>query len=68
MTSPLHSVEGVFNGVLLHGTMTGDVMFYGRGAGSLPTASAVVADIIDCGSQNGCSKTAPVGGQHRPVC
>lgn len=56
MTSPLHSVEGVFNGVLLHGTMTGDVMFYGRGAGSLPTASAVVADIIDCGSQNGCSK------------
>ncbi len=51
MTNPLYSVEGVFNGVLLHGTMTGDVMFYGRGAGSLPTASAVVADIIECGSK-----------------
>jgi homoserine dehydrogenase len=56
MSSPLYSVEGVFNGVLLHGTMTGDVMFYGRGAGSLPTASAVVADIIECGSKHSCNK------------
>ena len=56
MTNPLYSVEGVFNGVLLHGSMTGDVMFYGRGAGSLPTASAVVADIIECAAGSGCGK------------
>ncbi len=53
MTNPLYAVEGVYNGVLLHGTMTGDVMFYGRGAGSLPTASAVVSDIVDCGCKIG---------------
>ena len=43
----LAGVEDVFNGLLLHGSATGDVMFYGQGAGKLPTASAVVADIID---------------------
>lgn len=41
------SVNDVFNAVLLHGDYVGDVMFYGRGAGKLPTASAVVADVID---------------------
>ncbi len=41
------SVNGVFNAILLHGDSVGDVMFYGRGAGKLPTASAVVADVID---------------------
>ncbi|MBE7040056.1 MAG: homoserine dehydrogenase [Ruminococcaceae bacterium] len=41
------SVNGVFNAILLHGDYVGDVMFYGRGAGKLPTASAVVADVID---------------------
>ena len=41
------SVNGVFNAILLHGDYVGDVMFYGRGVGKLPTASAVVADIID---------------------
>lgn len=44
---PLANVEDVFNAVLVKGNMVGDVMFYGRGAGKLPTASAVVADIID---------------------
>lgn len=44
---PLSSVEDVFNGILIKGDAIGDVMFYGRGAGKLPTASAVVADVID---------------------
>lgn len=54
---PLASVEDVFNSVLVKGTVTGDVMFYGRGAGRLPTASAVVADVVDI-VRNGC-KNAP---------
>ena len=37
----------MFNGILVRGDALGDVMFYGRGAGSLPTASAVVSDVID---------------------
>lgn len=41
------SVEGVMNGIIVRGNAIGDVMFYGAGAGKLPTASAVVADIID---------------------
>ncbi len=45
---PLAGIEDVFNGVFINGNAVGDVMFYGRGAGKLPTASAVVADIIDC--------------------
>ena len=45
--SPLYSVNGVFNSVFVHGNMLGDAMFYGSGAGKLPTASAVVADVID---------------------
>lgn len=43
---PLYSVDGVMNAVFVKGNMVGDLMFYGAGAGSLPTASAVVADII----------------------
>ncbi len=46
--SQLASVDDVFNGILVRGDATGDVVFYGKGAGKLPTASAVVADIIDC--------------------
>ena len=38
----------MFNGILVRGDATGDVVFYGKGAGKLPTASAVVADVIDC--------------------
>lgn len=44
---PLSSVHGVFNAVMVKGNNVGDTMFYGRGAGKLPTASAVVADVID---------------------
>ena len=46
--SQLGSVEDVFNAILVRGNATGDVIFYGKGAGKLPTASAVVADVIDC--------------------
>ena len=46
--NPLSHVDDVFNGITVRGDAIGDVMFYGRGAGKLPTASAVVADIIDC--------------------
>ena len=46
--SQLAGVEDVFNGILVRGDSTGDVVFYGKGAGKLPTASAVVADIIEC--------------------
>ena len=45
--NPLYSVNGVFNSIFVHGNMLGDAMFYGSGAGKLPTASAVVADVID---------------------
>lgn len=45
--SQLSSVDDVFNGILVRGDATGDVVFYGKGAGKLPTASAVVADIIE---------------------
>ena len=46
-THPLAAVNGVFNAIFVRGNVLGDAMFYGRGAGSLPTASAVVADIIE---------------------
>lgn len=46
--SPLFSVNDVFNAVFVHGNMLGDAMFYGSGAGKLPTASAVVGDIVEC--------------------
>jgi homoserine dehydrogenase len=44
---PLYSVGDVFNGIYVRGNVIGDVMFYGSGAGKLPTASAVVADVVD---------------------
>lgn len=47
-SSQLAGVDDVFNGILVKGDATGDVVFYGKGAGKLPTASAVVADVIDC--------------------
>ena len=46
--SQLSSIEDVFNGIMVRGDCTGDVVFYGKGAGKLPTASAVVADVVDC--------------------
>jgi len=46
-SAPLASVDGVYNAVYVVGDLVGNVMFYGRGAGSEPTASAIVADVID---------------------
>lgn len=46
--NPLYAVNGVFNAILVRGNMVGETMFYGKGAGKLATASAVVADVIDC--------------------
>lgn len=51
--NPLYSVRGVFNSILVKGNTLGDVMFYGSGAGKLPTASAVVADVIDATKHQG---------------
>ena len=45
---PLHGVEDVFNAVFVHGNLVDNLMFYGRGAGKFPTASAVVSDMLDC--------------------
>lgn len=50
---PLCNVNDVFNSVFVRGNMLGDAMFYGSGAGKLPTASAVVADIVDMVKHNG---------------
>ena len=46
--SQLGNVDDVFNGILVRGDATGDVVFYGKGAGKYPTASAVVGDVIEC--------------------
>ena len=51
--NPLYMVNGVFNAVLVKGNMLGDSMYYGRGAGKLPTASAVVADVVECARNQG---------------
>lgn len=45
---PLYNVNDVFNAIFVHSNMLGDSMYYGKGAGKLPTASAVVSDVIDC--------------------
>ena len=49
---PMSSVEDVFNAVMVRGNAAGEVMFYGRGAGELPTASACVADVMECLQQS----------------
>lgn len=51
--NPLSMVNGVFNAVLVTGNMLGDSMYYGKGAGKLPTASAVVSDVVDCARHQG---------------
>ena len=56
--NPLYAVNDVFNGVVISGNMVDDVMFYGRGAGKLPTGSAVVADMLRAAKSIG--KTIPV--------
>ena len=47
VSHPLYAVSGVFNAIFVHGNVLGDAMFYGSGAGKLPTASAVVADVVE---------------------
>lgn len=47
-SSPLSCVDDVFNAIMVTGNCVGNLMFYGAGAGKLPTASAVVADVVDC--------------------
>src|SRR5690606_4130441 len=47
MGSPLANVEGAMNAVLVHGDVVGPTLYYGQGAGEMPTASAVVADLVD---------------------
>ncbi|MDE6054593.1 MAG: homoserine dehydrogenase, partial [Lachnospiraceae bacterium] len=46
--NPLYAVKGVFNAILVNCNMGGETMYYGKGAGKLATASAVVADVLDC--------------------
>jgi homoserine dehydrogenase len=50
-SSPLAAVSGVFNAVFITGDNVGDLMFYGRGAGQMPTASAVVSDTVEIASR-----------------
>jgi homoserine dehydrogenase len=56
---PLAAVSDSFNAVFARGNYVGDVMFYGRGAGQLPTASAIVGDIIDLAMHQGRGGTSP---------
>ncbi len=58
-SNPVSHVDGVFNGILVDTDMLGRALFYGAGAGKLPTASAVVADIIDILSHNAAERKLP---------
>lgn len=51
--NPLYAVKGVFNAILVNSNMGGETMYYGKGAGKLATASAVVADVLDCARHKG---------------
>lgn len=51
--NPLYAVKGVFNAILVNANMGGETMYYGKGAGKLATASAVVADVLDCARHPG---------------
>ncbi|HIE52157.1 MAG TPA: homoserine dehydrogenase [Armatimonadetes bacterium] len=67
---PLAAVSEVFNAIFVRGNAVGDVMFYGQGAGALPTGSAVVGDILDIARNilHGCTGRVPlVNGPERPV-
>jgi len=68
---PIASVDGVFNALSVVGDAVGSTMFYGRGAGDMPTGSAVVSDIISIGRDilAGCTDRSPVAGfrERRPL-
>ncbi len=61
---PIATVDGVFNALSVVGDAVGSTMFYGRGAGDMPTGSAVVSDIMDIGRDilSGCANRSPVAG------
>ena len=48
---PLSNVQGVYNAVFMHADHAGDLLFYGRGAGTMPTASAIMSDVVDIGKE-----------------
>jgi homoserine dehydrogenase len=56
----LANVEGAMNAVLVNGDAVGHTLYYGKGAGSAPTASAVVADLIDLARRHGCEGGTPL--------
>ena len=58
--NPLHGINGVFNGILVNADMVGEVMFYGPGAGKLPTASAVAGDMLDIMNHTPAGVLSPV--------
>ena len=62
--NPLACINDVFNGIVVTGEELGDVMFYGKGAGKLPTASAVVADVIDVAKHK--NKNVIIGWEQGP--
>jgi len=64
-TSPVSAVSGVFNAVFVSGDIVGDLMFYGRGAGQLPTASSVWADIVEIARRHSAGQATTV--QDLPV-
>lgn len=53
LSHPLYAVRDSYNAIFIKGDIVGDIMFYGRGAGDLPTASAIVSDIVTAGQNNG---------------
>jgi len=53
---PLSNVSGVYNAVFIHGDLAGDLLFYGRGAGMFPTASAVISDIVALSKKISCKR------------
>lgn len=61
ISDPLSGVEGVFNAITVKGNAIGDVMFYGQGAGKLPTASAVVSDVMEAVSRKNTAKFLDCG-------
>ena len=56
---PIANVKGVYNAIFLRGDLVGEQLFYGKGAGSFPTASAVISDIIDIAKAEGREALAP---------
>jgi homoserine dehydrogenase len=67
LSHPLSNVNDVFNAILIEGDPVGQVMFYGPGAGSGPTASAVVADILNIAALLSMGRTETLGADGRPL-